>query len=228
MGNDEKIITPGQWLIRILLIIFRISNFTNRWNEYMKLKIEIGSLFMLFCNRLAFRQADKHNFHIITQWMRLSIFKKISLYSFEWLALFSFYIHNKDSYFNKIHLKHRVYVTEVHHPSNILMRETVRNIAALMRRVRAEIWMIVGTRVSILTDPAMFSCSSDEDSNQNTGNIVSCKSLNRWSIPSTFLSRMFNWSLMFTFTGMEDRGSSQRTELCLSGSGRRPSSNWSR
>ena len=39
--------------------------------------------------------------------------------------------------------------------------------------------MIDGTRVSILTDPAMFSGSSDEDSNQNTGNIVSCKSLNR-------------------------------------------------
>ena len=59
------------------------------------------------------------------------------------------------------------------------MRETVRNIAALMRRVREEIWMIVGTMVSILKDPTMFSGSSDEDSNQNTGNIVSCKSLNR-------------------------------------------------
>ena len=67
MGNDEKIITPGQGLIRLLLIIFRISSFTNRWNKYLKLKIEIGSLFMLFCTRLAFRQADKHNFHIITQ-----------------------------------------------------------------------------------------------------------------------------------------------------------------
>ena len=64
MGNDEKIITPGQGLIRLLLIIFRISSFTNRWNKYLKLKIEIGSLFML-----GLRQQDLIS---IVYWMKVS------------------------------------------------------------------------------------------------------------------------------------------------------------
>ena len=105
---------------------------------------------------------------------------------------------------------------------------TVRIIMPVRRLNTAHSCMIVGSIISMLSEADISSGSSDKDSNQKTGNMTSCRSLNRYSIPSTFLSRILSCNLMSTFIGMEDIGSSQKTELCLSGSGARPYWNWRR
>ena len=69
--------------------------------------------------------------------------------------------------------------------------------------------MIVGSSTSKLREPAMCSGMVATESNQNTGNITSGKFLNRYSMPSTFLSNTFNCSLISTFRGIEDFGSTQ-------------------
>ena len=63
---------------------------------------------------------------------------------------------------------------------------------------------------NMFSEPAMCSGNVATESNQKTGNITSGKFLNRYSIPSTFLSRTFSWSLISTLTGMEDFGSTQK------------------
>ena len=78
--------------------------------------------------------------------------------------------------------------------------------------------IMVGSNSNMSRDP---SGSSASDSNHKIGNIISGTFLRRL-IPSAGLRRMFSCSLMLTFPGMEDTGSSQRTELCFSGLGWRP------
>ena len=70
--------------------------------------------------------------------------------------------------------------------------------------------MMVGNITSMLRDPAMFSGKVATESNQKTGNITSGRFLNRYSIPSTFLSNTFSWSLISTLMGMDDLGSTQK------------------
>ena len=65
-------------------------------------------------------------------------------------------------------------------------------------------------------------------SNQNTGNITCGRSLNRYSMPSIFLRSTLIWSLISTLTGIEDSGSTQKLDPCLSASGLIPYWNWPR
>ena len=74
--------------------------------------------------------------------------------------------------------------------------------------------MMVGSITSMFKDLAISSCTLATESNQKTGNITSGRFLKRYSIPSTFLSNTFSWSLISTFTGMEDFGSTQKELLC--------------
>ena len=69
--------------------------------------------------------------------------------------------------------------------------------------------MIVGSSTNMLRELAMCLGMVATESNQNTGNITSGKFLNRYSMPSTFLSNTFNCSLISTFRGIEDFGSTQ-------------------
>jgi hypothetical protein len=52
--------------------------------------------------------------------------------------------------------------------------------------------IIVGSITSMLRELAMCSGNVATESNQKTGNITSGKFLNRYSIPSTFLSKTFS------------------------------------
>jgi hypothetical protein len=70
--------------------------------------------------------------------------------------------------------------------------------------------MIAGIMSNRLRGPAMVSGSAATDSNQNTGNIISGTSLNRYLIPSTLRMKTFSWSLISTLTGMDDVGSTQK------------------
>ena len=53
-------------------------------------------------------------------------------------------------------------------------------------------FMMVGNITSMLMDPAILSGKLPTESNQKTGNITSGRFLNRYSIPSTFLNKMFS------------------------------------
>ena len=73
--------------------------------------------------------------------------------------------------------------------------------------------MMSGNMSSRLMGPAMLSGRDVCVSNQNTGNIRSVRFLNMYSIPATLRMKTFSCSLMLTFTGMEDVGS---THIMLS------------
>ena len=67
--------------------------------------------------------------------------------------------------------------------------------------------IMVGSIINMSREPSGISAS---DSNHRTGNMISCRSLKR-VMPSTGLRRTLSCSLMLTFPGMEEAGSSQRT-----------------
>ena len=85
-------------------------------------------------------------------------------------------------------------------------------------RFRHDFWKIVqsltlnmtGREIRRRREPAISSGTAATESNHMTGNMTCCRSLNRYSMPGTLCSKMFNWSLISTLMGIEDWGSNQK------------------
>ena len=71
-------------------------------------------------------------------------------------------------------------------------------------------------------EPAISSGTAATESNHTTGNMTCWRSLNRYSMPGTLCSKMFNWSRISTLMGIEDWGSSQKKLSWSFGSGCTP------
>ena len=71
-------------------------------------------------------------------------------------------------------------------------------------------------------EPAISSGTAATESNHMTGNMTCCRSLNKYSMPGTLCSKMFNCSLISTLMGIEDSGSNQKELSWSSGSGCTP------